>query len=108
MEKIAVDIGVDIGSEFGSPFGQDYGFADLVSIILSNTMVVAGIILLFLLIFGGISMIMGAGQDNPEAAAKGKQAATSAVIGFIIIFAAYWIIQIIETITGLNILKPGF
>jgi hypothetical protein len=52
-------------------------------------------------------MIMGAGQDNPEAAAKGKQAATSAVIGFIIIFAAYWIIQIIETVTGLNILNFG-
>ncbi len=104
MNKIAVDI----GSKFGSPFGQEYGFADLVSIILSNTMVIAGIILLFLLIFGGISMIMGAGQDNPEAAAKGKQAATSAVIGFIIIFAAYWIIQIIETVTGLSILKPGF
>ncbi len=104
MEKIAVNI----GSEFGSPFGQNYGFGDLVSIILSNALVVAGIILLFLLIFGGISMIIGAGQDNPEQAAKGKQATTSAVIGFIIIFAAYWIIQIIETITGLNILKPGF
>ncbi|MCK4588586.1 hypothetical protein KAT60_02095 [Candidatus Woesebacteria bacterium] len=105
MEKIAQ---IDIGKEFGSPFGKDYGLADLVSIILSNALVVAGIILLFLLIFGGISMIMGAGQDNPEAAAKGKQAATSAVIGFIIIFAAYWIIQIIETVTGLNILEPGF
>ncbi len=104
MEEIAVNI----GSEFGSPFGQTYGLADLVSVILSNAMVVAGIILLLLLIFGGISMIMGAGQDNPEQAAKGKQATTSAVIGFIIIFAAYWIIQIIETITGLNILKPGF
>jgi hypothetical protein len=103
MEEIAVNI----GSEFGSPFGQTYGLADLVSVILSNAMVVAGIILLLLLIFGGISMIMGAGQDNPEAAAKGKQAATSAVIGFIIIFAAYWIIQIIETVTGLNILNFG-
>lgn len=103
MEKIAVNI----GEEFGSPFGREYGLADLVSIILSNALVVAGIILLFLLIFGGISMIVGAGQDNPEQAAKGRQAATSAVIGFIIIFAAYWIIQIIETITGLQILKPG-
>jgi len=104
MEKIAVNI----GSEFGSPFGQSYGFGDLVSIILSNALVVAGIILLFLLIFGGISMIMGAGQDNPEQAAKGRQATTSAVIGFIIIFAAYWIIQIIEKVTGLKILEPGF
>ena len=104
MEKIAVEI----GGSFGSPFGQTYGLADLVSVILSNAIVVAGILLLFLLIFGGISMIMGAGQDNPEAAAKGKQAATAAITGFIIIFAAYWIIQIIETVTGLDILKPGF
>jgi len=100
-------IAINIGEQFGSPFGQEYGLADLVSVILSNAMVVAGIILLLLLIFGGISMIMGAGQDNPEQAAKGRQAATAAVIGFIIIFAAYWIVQIIEVLTGLNILKPG-
>ena len=54
-------------------------------------------------------MIAGAGQDNPERAAKGKQAATSALIGFIIIFAAYWIIRLIEIITGVAfITAPGF
>ena len=97
---------VPIGERFGSPFGQTKGLADLVSVILSNALVIAGIILLFLLIFGGISMIAGAGRDNPEQAAKGKQAATAAVTGFIIIFAAYWIILIIEAATGLAILNP--
>jgi hypothetical protein len=77
-----------------------------VSIFLSNAIVIAGVIMIFLLIFGGISIIMGAGQDNPETAARGKQAATTAVIGFILIFAAYWIIQIIEFMTGLEILRP--
>lgn len=103
MEKLAL---VDIGKSFGSPFGQTKGLADLVSVILSNALVIAGIIFLFLLIFGGISMIAGAGRDNPEQAAKGKQAATAAVTGFIIIFAAYWIILIIEAATGLAILNP--
>lgn len=99
---------VDIGGSFGSPLGRDYGLGQLVSIILSNALVVAGVIFLFLLVAGGIGMIAGAGGNNPEQAAKGRQAATSAVIGFIIIVAAYWITQIIETITGVKILNPGF
>lgn len=103
MNKLAVDI----GSTFSSPFGQEKGIGSLVSVIISNALVIAGIILVFFFVFGGISMIAGAGQDNPEKAAKGKQAATSALLGFIIIFAAYWIIRIIESITGLNILNPG-
>lgn len=104
MDKITFSI----GTAFNSPIGQgDFGVAKLVSIILSNAVVIAGIIMLFLMIGGGIGIIAGAGQGNPEAAARGRQAVTAAVIGFIIIFASFWIIQIIETLTGLNILNPG-
>lgn len=105
MDKIAA---VNIGSAFGSPIGRTVQIADLVSIFLFNALAISGIIMLFLMIGGGIGMIAGAGQGNPESAAKGRQAVTAAAIGFIIIFAAYWIIQIVETVTGLNILNPGF
>ena len=103
MDKIAFNI----GSAFNSPIGQTVQLADLVSIILFNALAISGVIMLFLMIGGGISIIAGAGQGNPESAARGRQAVTAAVIGFIIIFAAYWIIQIVETVTGLNILNPG-
>ena len=103
MNKLAVDI----GNKFGSPIGKDVGLGKLVSIILSNALVIAGIIMLFLMIGGGIAIISGAGKSNPETAARGRQAVTSAVIGFIIIFATYWIVQIAEIITGVNILNPG-
>lgn len=103
MEKIAVGI----GDTFNSPFGTAFGLADLVSVILSNAILIAGVIFFFLILFGGISVIVGAGQDDPERAAKGKKTVTAAVIGFIIIFAAYWIIQLIEAMTGLNIISPG-
>lgn len=106
MNEIAQ--GVNIGQQFNSPIGNTVGLGGLVSIILSNALVIAGIILIFLLVFGGISIIAAAGRDNPEGAAKGKQAVTAALVGFIIIFAAYWIIQIVEIITGVKILKPGF
>lgn len=98
---------VPIGSAFNSPIGVSIGLGDLVSIILSNAVAIAGLIMVFLLVFGGIMIISGAGSDNPERAAKGKQAVTAALLGFIIIFVSYWIIQIIEYATGVAILNPG-
>jgi len=98
---------VPIGPTFNSPFGQGKGFADLVSIILSTAITISGVLLLFLLIFGGISIIIGAGKGDPEATARGKAAATAAVIGFGVIFVSYWIIQIVEYVTGYAILNPA-
>lgn len=97
---------VPIGSTFGSPFGQTLGVGSLVSEILSVVFVVVGVILLAVFLIAGFSMIAGAGKNNPQQMEKSKQAATSAVIGFIIIFVAYWIIQLIEKVTGIQILNP--
>lgn len=101
---------IDIGEKF---FGSDSttklkeltGVSSLVSTIIQAAFALAGIVFIVLLIVGGIGMIAGAGQDNPEQAAKGKQAATAALIGFIVVFAAYWIVQLIEVLTGINILQ---
>lgn len=100
--------GVPIGATFNSPFGQSLGLGSLISTIVSAALVLAGIIMLFLFVLGGIGIIAGAGNDNPESMAKGRQAITSAIIGIIIVIAAYWIIQIIESVTGLNILNVPF
>jgi hypothetical protein len=81
--------------------------AALISIILRNVYMVAGLLLFALLIFGGISIILGAGGGDPKKTGQGQKAATAAVIGFLIIFASYWIIQIIGFITGIDILNPA-
>jgi hypothetical protein len=78
----------------------------LISILLPNLYILAGIILFILLLFGGFGFIMGTGGGNPEQANKGKQAVTAALLGFGLIFASYWVIQIIQWITGINILNP--
>ena len=75
----------------------------LISTILPNVYILAGLILFILLLFGGFSFIMGAGGGNPEQANKGKQAIGGAVAGFGLIFASYWVIQIIEYLTGIEI-----
>ena len=88
--------------------GFKEGIGGIISTLLQNIYVLAGILLFVLLIVGGLSFIMGASEDNPEKAKKGKQALTAALIGFTVIFCSYWIIKIIEIITGLNILAPKF
>jgi hypothetical protein len=99
---------VDIQNTFKSPIGTSVSIGDLISTLLTVSITIAGIIILFLFLFGGISIIAGAGKNNPESVEKGKKAITSAVIGFIVVFAAFWIIQLIELMTGSNfITAPG-
>ncbi len=95
-------IGID---EKNSGFGS---IGEIITNLLRNVYVIAGILLFILLIVGGFSFIMGAGEENPEKAKKGKQAITVALIGFVVIFCAYWIIRIVEILTGIEILKPKF
>lgn len=77
----------------------------LVATILSTAIVIAGIIVVILLIFAGISMIAGAGQGNPQKVGQGQKAATAAAAGFVIIFVSYWLVKAIELITGVDILQ---
>lgn len=101
-------MGVPIGNRFfGQPnhlFGDIKDVGTLVSAVLANIYVIAGVILLILIIFGGLGIIMGAGQNDPQKVAQGKKAVTMAIAGFLIIFASYWIIQLVELLTGVNIL----
>ncbi|HUV71751.1 MAG TPA: hypothetical protein VMW25_01965 [Clostridia bacterium] len=80
----------------------------LVSIILKNVYTAAGVLLLVLLLFGGISIILGAGGGDPKKTGQGQKAVVAALTGFLIIFASYWIIQIIAFITGIDELKKIF
>ena len=104
MNKLSA---VDIGGQFfgaGRKYTSLSDVGSITSLIVRGSIAVAGIILLFYFIFGGISIIAGAGNDNPQQIEKGKQAATSALIGFIVVFAAYWIVKLIEQVTGMAIL----
>lgn len=62
----------------------------------------AGLILFVMIIWGGFEMLTGAAKkQNLDA---GKQRVTAAITGFILLFISYWIVQIIEFITGVRIL----
>lgn len=97
-------LSINIGTELGSNIVQNYpNIGSLVSIILKNVLTIAGVILLALILFGGVSYIAAAGSSDQKKIAQSQEILTSAAIGFLVIFASYFIIQIIQVITGLKI-----
>jgi hypothetical protein len=74
-----------------------------ISIVLPSVFVISGIILFILIVFGGLTMILNAGSGDAKKVEQGQQALSSALIGMVIIFCAWWIIKIIEFLTGLKI-----
>lgn len=106
MNNIAVNIGDTFGSSFGTTGGKQLG--DAVYLFLRGSYMVAGIIILFMLAFAGFKMVQSAGGGNQQDAEKAKQAATGAVVGFVLVFTSYWIIKIIEAITGYSFITKPF
>lgn len=70
---------------------------DLVPIIMS----IVGIVLFFMFVAGGYTLLTAVG--NPEKVKKGQALLTNAVIGFLVIFVGYWIMQALQIIFGLNL-----
>lgn len=83
----------------------DVPLGAFVSALIPNIYTIAGVILVFLLIFGGFMFMMNAGSDNPEGVKKAKEAITASLIGFLLIIGSWWIIQVVEIVTGINILR---
>ena len=104
MKHLAIDIVNEFFIAGGKRYEQLADIGSLVSLFIRIVFVIAGVAILFFFILGGISMITGAGNNNPEQIEKGKQSATSALIGFVVVFVAYWIVQLIELWTGIIIL----
>lgn len=61
---------------------------------------VAGLLLLIYLIYGGYRFLFSGGDPKSIQAAKGI--ITTALVGFIIVFVSFWIVQIIATMLGLE------
>jgi len=101
----------NINDKFGSPFSGQAGgqnISNIMGVIVTGSVVLAGLVVLFLFIFAGYSIIMGAGSGNSDQSAKGKKAATYAVLGFFIVFLAYWVIRFIEIIVDVDFVSaPG-
>jgi hypothetical protein len=78
-------------------------FSGIVSGAISLAMLVVALVFFFILILGGLKWVMSGGdQKNVEAA---RAQITNALIGLAIVFAAFAIMKLIETIFGINLLS---
>lgn len=62
---------------------------------------IAGILLFLYLVWGGFNFLTSMG--DPKKAEMGKHKITSAVIGIVILFAAYWVVQLTDIFFGFGI-----
>jgi hypothetical protein len=96
--------GLDLGSSYtlrdGTPVKDVFSTpADLVNLIVPNLFVIGGVTIMIMIIVAGYKFIAG-GQKGIE----DLQKITGALLaGLVIMFGAYWIVQIIKMITGADI-----
>lgn len=83
------------------PARADLSLGVIISELLKYLFVFAGLALLAYLIIGGFSLMTSGG--DPKKIEAGKGAITNAILGFLIIFAAYWITQIVALVFNLDV-----
>lgn len=89
--------GVDAraAAEFSSPGG-------IITRVLRFAFPIAGLILFVMLVWAGFEILSMA--SNGKSIQQGSQRATAAIVGFILLFASYFIMQIIEIVFSITIL----
>lgn len=92
----------DIPEFKGSKLLEWVTIGDIFSDALKYVFIFAGLGVFIYLILGGFQLMTSGGDPTSIQSAQGK--ITNAIIGFIIIFTSYWLIQIIEVIFGMKIL----
>jgi hypothetical protein len=79
------------------------GVGSIINNVLPNVYIAGGVIIFFMIIIGGFTIISNAGDTHKIQ--EGSKTITSAIIGLLVLFGSYWIIQIIQVITGVSILN---
>jgi len=89
----------------------DFRFANgsvgsVISSLIQYITVFAGIALLLMLIYGGFQLMTGSG--DPKQIEMGKKRITYSIVGFLIVFFAYWGVQLIAIMFGIREWKTIF
>lgn len=97
------DLGEKLKFQGASATTEYSGVGNLINNILPNIYIAGGVIIFFMIVMGGFTILSNAG--NPDKIKDGGKTITSAIIGLLVLFASYWIIQIVQVVTGLPILN---
>ena len=104
MRNLAVLAAEQINLKPGGEFERlgNITIPAIVSALIKFALVIAALVAFVFLILGGIKWITSGGDKEATAKAQGR--ITAALIGLVIVFAAWAIIRLIETFFGVSIL----
>ena len=102
MKLLAETINLKPGGAIGGTVSE-FTFAGIVSAFLRIMLVAAALIFFFFLVWGGIEWILSGGdKTNTE---KARNRITHALVGLVVVFAAWAIAQLVGTFFGINIFQ---
>lgn len=78
-------------------------FQQLIPALIGLAFVVGAIIFFFMIVLSGIQWVSSGGDKGATEAARGRL--TQALIGIVILFAAFAIVKVVESVFGINILS---
>lgn len=79
---------------------KDAKLGEIIAAFIPYVFAVAGILLLLYIIYGGFTLMTSAG--DPKSTQEAKLKITHAAIGFVIVFTAYWVIQLLGLVLGIT------
>lgn len=94
-------IRIEPGGEFGEL--KNITVPGIISGLIRLSLVVAAIVFFFILVLGGIRWIISGGDKTQTEAARNQ--ITAALVGLVIVFSAWAIIQLIKAFFGVDILE---
>lgn len=88
------------------PNFQFFSLGTIVSAAIQAVFIFAGFALLLYMIFGGFQLMTSGG--DPGKIKEGQAVITHGIVGFLIIFTAYWLVQLVGTIFGIAEIQTIF
>jgi hypothetical protein len=107
MEHVLAQVTLPGGGTIVSPLKPE--FATLPGVLNKAIFLIfgfSGFILLLMIIRAGFTLLTSAGDAKKTE--QGKNQLTYAIVGFIVVFLAYWVVQAAGMITGLSTIRSMF
>ena len=82
------------------------GLGNIITAIIPYIFAASGLIILVYFVIGGLEFLTSGGDPKKTESAKGKL--TGAIVGFVIIFVSFWLVQIIGRVLNIEIFKTIF
>jgi len=96
---------INLGNNLGTAFqnATTLTFGGMISGFVRLILVIAGLAFFFILVIGGIKWIVSGGDKAHTEGARAQ--ITAALVGLVIVFSAWALIQLINVFFGVNILE---